>query len=76
MGKQKNKIAKFKAKHTDTRGVFAAKKVLKRLTKKQEKNQKRTKPVKEWDIVSKHYKVVGRVARKGHAPIVRKMLKK
>ena len=40
---QKNKIAKFKAKHTDTRGMFAAKKKLKRATKKQERNVKRGK---------------------------------
>jgi RNA-splicing ligase RtcB len=76
MGKQKNKIAKFKAKHADTRGVYAAKKKLKLVTKKQERNQKRTKAVKVYDEAKKHYKVIDKVARRGHTPLARKMLNK
>ena len=75
MGKQAHKIKKFASTHSDNRGIFAAKKVLERVTKKQIKNQKRTKVVREFDEPTKRYKIVGKVERKGHAPVTRKMLK-
>lgn len=76
MGKQAHKIKKYTSTHSDNRGVFAAKKALKKVTKKQERNQKRSKAVKEWDTAGKHYKVVGKVLRKGHTPLGRKKLTK